>query len=680
MLFPFVLFILSALCVGPVSCTERLYLYDRPICTGLGDRVGTMLSLAALARVENASIAYLWCKDPSVIVPAQRAFMPRWSGFNYSLDEFKSRFRPPSEIAFVDDLSGRELQGLPRVVWQGLPFPAEQGSDSIPQNAWLTMRLPTERKLDYIDAFQSHYKSLARPMAMAQQKAGARVRRPYILLHMRGPDDNTYAGPLDGPENYCTGKVIKGLLRMKLGMPIYAITNNPGWAGYLLNGRVKLINGTGSAYDHFSLLLSAEAIIQHAWGGWSSYSSVPALVSGAPMINTYDVGLMHHRFRVFRSQLGVPPNYYDCTQAFEFMQAIQARTERAPPVPPDGANPAEFLYAPEGHRHLVSARLNDRGLAPLTRWAQGIIHANQFVRDCSQRRFTGFHGWNAGFGAEMHVMGAALGYAIEHNTTLVLGPRSCAFNRCPNGCECILAPISNCRFDESNERMHVLAGEGHQFRDLVPSVLKAALLARYPRMAEAQVLYWWRAQSSAFLARFNEETVRIVAVMRRAEAPGIPFPLPPGVINAHIRGGDKRFEMRLVPAGTYVETAVELAASMPNGFGQQHTLLIVADDERSVETGVRLGRANGLEVLHSSVKRLTNGWHQADLERVADRKARFYNDLLELLLALEADAWIGTRASNFGRLIDNLRCVWVDKCLQPFREVGGEQVLGRYNW
>jgi hypothetical protein len=127
----------------PIS-SARLYLFDRHICTGLGDRVGTMLSLAALARVEKASIAYLWCKDPSVIVPDQRVLMPKGIGFNYSLDEFQSRFKPPSEIVFVDDLSQPELQGLPRVIWKFLPLPAEQGSDSIPQNGWLTMRLPSQ--------------------------------------------------------------------------------------------------------------------------------------------------------------------------------------------------------------------------------------------------------------------------------------------------------------------------------------------------------------------------------------------------------------------------------------------------------------------------------------------------------------------------------------------------------
>jgi hypothetical protein len=54
---------------------------------------------------------------------------------------------------------------------------------------------------------------------------------------------------------------------------------------------------------------------------------------------------------------------------------------------------------------------------------------------------------------------------------------------------------------------------------------------------------------------------------------------------------------------------MKLATSMQNGFGQ-HTLLsllIIADDEKNVESGVRLGRAKGFKVMHSSIKRLTNG-------------------------------------------------------------------------
>jgi hypothetical protein len=32
-----------------------------------------------------------------------------------------------------------------------------------------------------------------------------------------------------------------------------------------------------------------------------------------------------------------------------------------------------------------------------------------------------------------------------------------------------------------------------------------------------------------------------------------------------------------------------------------------------------------------------------------------------------------------GRLINEVRCMWVDKCLQLFRDVG-ELKIGRYDW
>ena len=42
-------------------------------------------------------------------------------------------------------------------------------------------------------------------------------------------------------------------------------------------------------------------------------------------------------------------------------------------------------------------------------------------------------------------------------------------------------------------------------------------------------------------------------------------------------------------------------------------------------------------------------------------------------------ALVGTRNSNWNRLIDELRCVWVDKCHHPYVEVGDEPA-GSYGW
>ena len=40
--------------------------------------------------------------------------------------------------------------------------------------------------------------------------------------------------------------------------------------------------------------------------------------------------------------------------------------------------------------------------------------------------------------------------------------------------------------------------------------------------------------------------------------------------------------------------------------------------------------------------------------------------ILQLFMALECDAFIGTRGSNWNRLIDELRCIYLPKCAQPF--------------
>ena len=73
------------------------------------------------------------------------------------------------------------------------------------------------------------------------------------------------------------------------------------------------------------------------------------------MINTYDPFSSHHRFRLFRSQLGLPANFYDCTQIPEFTQAILSRTIPYIAFPSIHYNPASLLYTHEGHQHLASA-------------------------------------------------------------------------------------------------------------------------------------------------------------------------------------------------------------------------------------------------------------------------------------------------------------------------------------
>ncbi len=85
------------LLLSPSSYAQD-FLLDRPICTGLGDRVGVILTLAALARFNNATIGFQWCKDPSVIIPAHRRLMPLWHGFDYNLQSYGVQGPIPSTL------------------------------------------------------------------------------------------------------------------------------------------------------------------------------------------------------------------------------------------------------------------------------------------------------------------------------------------------------------------------------------------------------------------------------------------------------------------------------------------------------------------------------------------------------------------------------------------------------
>lgn len=62
------------------------------------------------------------------------------------------------------------------------------------------------------------------------------------------------------------------------------------------------------------------------------------------------------------------------------------------------------------------------------------------------------------------------------------------------------------------------------------------------------------------------------------------------------------------------------------------------------------------------------------------RSALTHTWILQLLMALECDAWVGTRNSNWNRLIDELRCTMLDKCHAPYLEVGRKKDWLEYHW
>ena len=88
-------------------------------------------------------------------------------------------------------------------------------------------------------------------------------------------------------------------------------------------------------------------------------------------------------------------------------------------------------------------------------------------------------------------------------------------------------------------------------------------------------------------------------------------------------------------------------------------------------------------VTYSSVIPRMNSGPIQQLERSGDKGGRSFLShtwLLQLWMALECDAWVGTRNSNWNRLIDELRCTLVDKCNGIYLEVGRKKDWINYHW
>ena len=99
-------------------------------------------------------------------------------------------------------------------------------------------------------------------------------------------------------------------------------------------------------------------------------------------------------------------------------------------------------------------------------------------------------------------------------------------------------------------------------------------------------------------------------------------------------------------------------------------LFVSTEDAPAIGNLARAAAPLGWSVSASQIPRLNDGpvaqMKEVGLPAVQLTRLHFG----QLLLALEADAWIGTYASNWCRLIDELRGVWVPKAAGPYIEVG----------
>ena len=305
----------SSTCAAPATPIAApapvLWRYNRTICSGLGDRLGALLTVAALAHVARVEVEMEWCDDPSAVYPQMRSVTAAWAGYNYPLDHFLQAFEIPPNIRLVPRYSSA---ALPEISYAGNELPAEEARDQVYTLAHRTTRLGQRPLLpqDFVRAYH---------VVGAQLKPKAPRAGGHVVLHMRGFDDNVLGQWDWNPSLFCTHSVVTRAL--KLDLKVVAIGLNLAWAREELQGfgdRVTFTEGT--AFEDMALMLSAAGIIQHAPRGYSSYSSVPSMAKGIPLISTYNGPL--HRLQQLQQSGELPSEFYTCSERKAFLARVAA--------------------------------------------------------------------------------------------------------------------------------------------------------------------------------------------------------------------------------------------------------------------------------------------------------------------------------------------------------------------
>ena len=265
---------------------------------------------------------------------------------------------------------------------------------------------------------------------------------------------------------------------------------------------------------------------------------------------------------------------------------------------------------------------------------------------------------------------------------------------------------TNCTLEDSSapgvDALHFgTGGIGMQwgiYPDTLPQPFHALWVKAGFPVDRALMKYWWRGQVAAFITRFHPRALAKLREMRTNTAlymrnftaavggqnaswlanDAASVPLPRGTVSIHIRHGDKSKEMNLVPTAKYLKAADELV--LHNPFGYRKVGFMSTEDPGAIEEMVGSNLSATWRWLWWDVPRLnSNGPEQLGLFDMRRGELTFIW-WLQLFIALEADAWVGTRGSNWNRLIDELRCVWVPKCQNVYVEVGDEASWTGYSW
>jgi hypothetical protein len=183
-------------------------------------------------------------------------------------------------------------------------------------------------------------------------------------------------------------------------------------------------------------------------------------------------------------------------------------------------------------------------------------------------------------------------------------------------------------------------------------------------------LYWWRAQSTLYLTRFN---AKFELEMEEFRKKSTQLTINCNTICVYVRHGAKGSEMQLLPWNRFynsAQVAAEISTlwNLPVNCRSRNFTVFLMTDDKNVINDAKKDMGERLLVIHDSAnnKLPHEGGEDTPLTRMENVKM----SMLNLHYCLKCDGFVSQRAANFARLIDELRITSAGKLNTPFIEVG----------
>jgi hypothetical protein len=173
---------------------------------------------------------------------------------------------------------------------------------------------------------------------------------------------------------------------------------------------------------------------------------------------------------------------------------------------------------------------------------------------------------------------------------------------------------------------------------------------------------WWRAISVAYFVRPNQATLKLLAQQQDQQLSNINGQC----VSTYIRHGDKGIEMKLVGTSDYATVADQIwkQKQLPSGMvsGQPKVFYVASEDLEAMEQVTQWGKVNNVDVRSSNLSQTilsdkVKVLDQYDMEKgfPKSREMEYFSYILHLADIMQCEAFICTEASNYCRVIDELR-------------------------